>query len=64
MVFCLDFIDVFGAVWPFTIILPETYKPVILTKIARKRGLQVDAPKLNVAFLKKSLDTIYFFQLN
>lgn len=43
----------FGAVWPFTIILPETYKPVILTKIARKRGLQVDAPKLNVAFLKK-----------
>lgn len=43
----------FGAVWPFTIILPETYKPVILTKIARSRGLKVDAPRLNVAFLKK-----------
>ncbi|KAL6454537.1 TPO4 Polyamine transporter 4 [Candida maltosa Xu316] len=43
----------FGAVWPFTIFSPETYKPVILTKIAQKRGLKVDAPKLNVAFFKK-----------
>ncbi|RCK62586.1 Polyamine transporter 4 [Candida viswanathii] len=43
----------FGAVWPFTVLSPETYKPVILTRTARKRGLKVDAPTVDIAFLKK-----------
>lgn len=28
----------FGAVWPFTIILPETYRPIILARKAQKEA--------------------------
>ncbi|CAI5755929.1 unnamed protein product [Candida verbasci] len=43
----------FGAIWPFAILSPETYKPVILARRAKKRGLNVDAPKVNWEFIKK-----------
>lgn len=49
----------FGAVWPFVILSPETYKPIILKNRAIKRGLKVNSPKINSAFIKR----IIFFDL-
>ncbi|KAF6072859.1 Major Facilitator Superfamily protein [Candida albicans] len=53
----------FGAVWPFTIILPETYKPIILARKAQKRGMKVEVPKLNIAFVKKVIKFNLFMPL-
>ncbi|EGW34279.1 polyamine transport protein, partial [Spathaspora passalidarum NRRL Y-27907] len=49
----------FGFVWPFVILSPETYKPVILKNRAIKRGMKVNAPKINSAFIKR----VIFFDL-
>ncbi|EDK45191.1 conserved hypothetical protein [Lodderomyces elongisporus NRRL YB-4239] len=43
----------FGLVWPFAILAPETFKPVILARRARKRGVNVESQKVDMEFLKK-----------
>ena len=54
----------FGAVWPFTIILPETYRPIILARKAQKRGMKVEVPKLNIALLKSyQIQFVYAFEV-
>lgn len=44
-----DSLFISGAVLPFTIFLPETYRPIILVRRAEKRG---------VKFNKRPIDTI------
>lgn len=36
-----------GAIIPFVVFLPETYKPVILVKRAKKRGIKLDLPPIS-----------------
>ncbi|CAK9437129.1 uncharacterized protein LODBEIA_P15440 [Lodderomyces beijingensis] len=43
----------FGAIWPSAILCPETFKPVILYRRAKKRGLNVETPVFDLAFMKK-----------
>lgn len=40
----------FGAVLPFLLVCPETYKPAILKARAKKRGIPLKTPKINGAF--------------
>ncbi|KAK6458967.1 putative transporter of major facilitator superfamily [Scheffersomyces xylosifermentans] len=42
-----------GAIYPFILITPETYKPIILKNRAIKRGMKVEAAKFNLAFVKR-----------
>lgn len=41
-----------GFILPFILICPETYKPIILINRATKRGLNVNKPIVNKAFIK------------
>lgn len=36
-----------GAILPFVLCLPETYKPIILTRRAEKRGIKLNKPKFD-----------------
>ncbi|KAL7666963.1 Major facilitator superfamily (MFS) profile domain-containing protein [[Candida] zeylanoides] len=41
-----------GAALPFVLLLPETYKPIILAKRAQKRGIVLDKPTIDAAYVK------------
>lgn len=41
-----------GAILPFLLLVPETYKPIILRRRAKKRGYKVIEPKVDAAALK------------
>lgn len=44
-----------GAILPFLLICPETFKPVILKNRAIKRGIKVHRPPLSMAYVKTLL---------
>lgn len=44
-----------GAILPFVIILPETYKPAIMRKRAKQRGITIEKPKLTPLQMLKLL---------
>mmetsp|Transcript_7269 Transcript_7269/g.9206 ORF Transcript_7269/g.9206 Transcript_7269/m.9206 type:complete len:637 (+) Transcript_7269:69-1979(+) len=41
-----------GLILPFVLLLPETYKPIILAKRAKKRGVDLYKPPVNKQFFK------------
>ncbi|CAL1188130.1 unnamed protein product [Candida parapsilosis] len=45
----------FGAIWPSAILCPETFKRAILVRRAKKRGIKVEAPPVNWAYIKKMM---------
>lgn len=45
----------FGAAWPSAILCPETFKKTILVRRAMKRGIKVDTPTVNLAYVKKMI---------
>lgn len=47
-----------GAVLPLVLILPETYKPAIMKKRAKARGIQIEKPKISAVQLLKMLFVI------
>lgn len=44
-----------GAILPFVLVLPETYKPIILAKRAKKRGIDLAVPEMNKEFFKATV---------
>jgi MFS family permease len=47
-----------GAILPFVIILPETYKPAIMRKRAKQRGITIEKPKFTPLQMLKLLFVI------
>lgn len=48
-----------GALLPFVLLLPETYKPIILAKRAEKRGIKLQKQPRDKAYVKKmATDTL------
>lgn len=49
-----------GALLPFVLLLPETYKPIILAHRAKKRGINVYRPPADKKYVKEMINTTLF----